>query len=78
MAHPIRAVQRHDLRFYVYRDDRDEYRWRLIARDDQQIAISAEGYVNRADCVYALNLVVGGSGIPIEFAPGLADVNEPF
>jgi uncharacterized protein len=78
MAHPIRAVQRHDLRFYVYRDDKSEYRWRLIARNDQQIAVSAEGYVNRADCVYALKLVVGGSVIPIEFAPGLADVNEPF
>jgi uncharacterized protein len=78
MTHPIRAVQRHDLRFYVYRDDKGEYGWGLLAGDDHQIANSAEGYVDRADCVYAANLVAGGSGIPIEFAPGIADVNEPF
>ncbi len=77
--HPIRTVQKQHLWFRVYRDRsaKQEYRWTLYAGNDLKIANSGEGYVNKRDCVHALNLVATrtGSGIPVRFDPGIAPVD---
>jgi uncharacterized protein len=58
--------------FYVYLDNRGEYRWRLVAGNGRTLADSGEGYRNKSDCINAINLIAGGvGGIPIRYAPGL-------
>lgn len=60
------------MHFYVYLDTRREYRWRLIAGNGRTLADSGEGYVRKADCLHAINLIAGGvGGIPIKYAPGV-------
>jgi uncharacterized protein YegP (UPF0339 family) len=43
--------------FYVYKDARGEYRWRLVARNNQIIAVSGEGYVAKPSCFAGITLV---------------------
>lgn len=43
--------------FAVYRDETDEWRWRLVHGNGQVIAESAEGYTDRSDAVEALERV---------------------
>ncbi|HEY7037120.1 MAG TPA: DUF1508 domain-containing protein [Thermomicrobiales bacterium] len=43
--------------FELYRDAKNEYRWRLRARNGRLIADSGEGYHNRADCEHGIDLV---------------------
>jgi uncharacterized protein len=57
------------LRFEVYRDKREEIRWRAIARNNRVIAESGEGYRNLADAEWALGLVKrGAQGAAITYA----------
>lgn len=52
--------------FVIYKDVRGEWRWQLFAANARQIADSAEGYRNKADCVHGARLVAGvssGAGI---------------
>lgn len=44
------------MRFQLYKDTAGEWRWRLKAGNNETIA-SGEGYVNRQDCVHAINLI---------------------
>jgi uncharacterized protein len=60
------------MHFYVYLDTRGEYRWRLIAGNGRTLADSGEGYVRKADCLHAINLIAGGvGGIPIKYQKGI-------
>ncbi len=45
--------------FELYRNARQEYRWRLRAPDGQILAIASEGYKNKADCEHAIGLLKG-------------------
>jgi uncharacterized protein YegP (UPF0339 family) len=36
-----------------------QWRWRLKAANHEPIANGGESYVNRADCLYAINLIKG-------------------
>jgi uncharacterized protein YegP (UPF0339 family) len=38
---------------YVYRDKRHDWRWKFCHLDGRVLAISGEGYCNRADCIDA-------------------------
>lgn len=38
----------------VYKDRSGEYRWRYIASNGNIMATSSEGYVNKGDCVDAV------------------------
>lgn len=51
--------------FHLYKDFAGLWRWRLRAANHHIIADSAESYINRADCVHAINLVKGSYGAPI-------------
>ena len=55
------------MHFYVYRDTRHEWRWRLVAGNYKTLADSGEGYVNRLDCVRILNVLAGNARIPIRY-----------
>ena len=43
--------------FEIYRDAKNEWRWRLKASNGEVIADSAEGYKNRKDCEHGISLV---------------------
>lgn len=51
--------------YYVYRDARYEWRWRLLAGNNRTIADSGEGYQNRVDCIAVINLVKGSASTPV-------------
>lgn len=43
-----------------------QYRWRLLAANNQNIANSGESYINKSDCLAAINLVKGSSNAPVK------------
>jgi hypothetical protein len=43
----------------VYRNKKNEWRWRLRAANNKVIASSGEGYINHKDMVKAMKLVAG-------------------
>jgi uncharacterized protein YegP (UPF0339 family) len=46
------------MKFEVYRDKVEKWRWRLIAANESDIlADSGEGYANLEDCYHAIKLV---------------------
>jgi uncharacterized protein YegP (UPF0339 family) len=44
-------------KFYIYRDAKGEYRWRLRAGNGRIIADSGEGYERKIDCERSIELV---------------------
>lgn len=46
-----------EFRFVVYQDDDQEWRWRFRASNNDIIADSGEGYVNKQDCLHGIDLV---------------------
>lgn len=45
--------------FHLYKDAAGQWRWRLVAGNNQIVATSGEGYVNKADAVHGIDLVKG-------------------
>ena len=43
--------------FEMYRDARDEWRWRLKAGNHEVIAVSSEGYASKQSCSHSIDLV---------------------
>lgn len=43
--------------FRYYRDKRNQWRWYLLSRNNRKIASSGEGYINKGDCLAAIELV---------------------
>lgn len=53
--------------YWYYKSTADnQWRWRLRAANNRIIAVSGEGYHNKADCLHAIALVKGSSGAPIK------------
>ncbi len=44
-------------KFKLYQDKAGEYRWRLLANNNETIADSAEGYKAKANCKHGIELV---------------------
>jgi uncharacterized protein YegP (UPF0339 family) len=44
-------------KFQVYKDSQGEFRWRLRADNNEIIATSSEGYVNKSDCEHGIELL---------------------
>jgi uncharacterized protein YegP (UPF0339 family) len=51
--------------FQVYKDDAGEWRWRLVAGNNEVIA-SGEGYRDKHDCLNAIELVKGSQDARVE------------
>ncbi len=54
--------------YYLYKDANYHYRWTLYSSNHRKIANSGEGYVNRVDCLSAINLVKGSYNTPVKEA----------
>ena len=53
------------MKFYVYKDTRGEWRWRLKAANGNIVADSGEGYSSKQACLNGIDLVNGTTNIPI-------------
>ena len=53
------------MRYQLYKDAQNYWRWRLLAANNRIIANSGEGYGNKVDCVAAINLVKGSASAPV-------------
>lgn len=51
--------------YHLYKDAAGYWRWRLVAANNRIIANSGEGYVNKADCIHAIDLVKGSASVPV-------------
>jgi uncharacterized protein YegP (UPF0339 family) len=57
----IKADAATRLRFETYVDTAKEHRWRLKATNGQIIATSGQGYVKKADCDHAIDVIKEGA-----------------
>ena len=46
------------MKFHVYRDARNEWRWHLKSANGNKIADSGEGYINIENCFDGIQLVM--------------------
>jgi uncharacterized protein YegP (UPF0339 family) len=53
------------MRYTLYRDARNQWRWRLQAGNNRTIADSGESYFNKSDCLAAINLVKSSASAPV-------------
>ena len=49
------------LRFYVYFDSRNQYRWRLLAKNRKVIADSGESYKEKRNCLKTIRLIANSA-----------------
>ncbi|HJZ94536.1 MAG TPA: DUF1508 domain-containing protein [Gemmataceae bacterium] len=58
---PAIAADEKGLTFELYKDAKEEFRWRLKAANGKVIAASSEGYKAKADCEHAIDLIKTGA-----------------
>jgi|SRR4051794_27794898 uncharacterized protein YegP (UPF0339 family) len=49
------------LTFEVYKDAKEEFRWRLKSRNGQIIGTSGAGYKDKSDCKHGIELIQKGA-----------------
>lgn len=54
------------MKFQIYKNDRDQFCWRLTNRNHKIIANSAQCYRSRDDCLEAIRLVKHSSSAQLE------------
>ncbi len=52
--------------YHVYKDAAGEWRWRLLAANNRNIANSGESYADKRDCLAAIELVKASSNAPVK------------
>lgn len=53
--------------YWVYKDRSGYWRWQLVHNSNGKIiSDSAEGYVNKSDCIHGLNLNASSGGCAIK------------
>jgi len=58
------------MKYSVYKDIQQLWRWRLVAANGKTIADSGESYHNKADCLAGINLVKSTANTPVYEPPG--------
>ena len=53
----VKAQASRTLKFEIYQDAKQEYRWRLKATNSQIIATSGEGYTAKSNCRHAIDVI---------------------
>lgn len=51
--------------YYVFKDRQGYWRWHLKAANSRIIADSGESYINKQDCLAAIQLVKGSGAAPV-------------
>jgi len=50
------------MRFELYEDKADEWRWRLVADNGNIVADSGEGYKNKVDALQSIGVIQKSAG----------------
>ena len=50
--------------YKIYQDSQGEWRWTYYGANGEEIAVSSEGYKDRADCRRSVEIMKGSSGHP--------------
>lgn len=53
------------MQFRIELDAASEYRWRLLADNGKSVAISADGYSSKQECLDAIRMVQMSFNIPV-------------
>lgn len=53
------------MKYVMYKDAAQQWRWYLLAGNNRKLANSGEGYQNEADCLAAINLVKASVAAPV-------------
>ncbi len=53
------------MQYVVYKDKAGEWRWTYYAANSRVIADSAEGYINKSDCLHGIDLVKASANAPV-------------
>ena len=53
------------MKYEMYKDAQNEWRWRLLASNGKIIADSGEGYFNKDDCRHGIDLVKSSTNVPV-------------
>lgn len=53
------------MRYEIYRDNQNKWRWRFVADNNKIIAVSSESYYNYDDCMTGMMLMTASSSAPI-------------
>ena len=59
--------------YWMYKDNRGEWRWTYHASNRLAIAVSSEGYVRRADCERSIEIMKGSFSSPVWMPTNLAN-----
>lgn len=56
---------RHYPSFWMYKDNRGEWRWTYEASNGKTISVSSEGYNRRADCERSIEIMKASANSPV-------------
>ncbi|MBP2563042.1 uncharacterized protein YegP (UPF0339 family) [Neorhizobium galegae] len=59
--------------YWMYKDNRNEWRWRYDASNAETIAVSSEGYVKRSDCQRGIDIMKASYNSPVWLPYDLLD-----
>jgi uncharacterized protein len=51
--------------YYIFKDEDNQWRWRLYAANNRIIASSEVSYHNKKACLHSISLVKGSTNTPI-------------
>jgi len=53
------------MKYVIYQDTSNQWRWRFIAANNRIIAVSSESYWNQQDCLASIALVKASAPAPV-------------
>lgn len=59
--------------YWMYKDNRGEWRWTYHASNGEEIAVSSEGYKRRADCQRGIDIMRESANSPVWMPADLVD-----
>lgn len=59
--------------YWMYKDNRGEWRWTYEASNGKTIAVSSESYVRRADCERSIEIMKSSSNSLVWFPSNLTN-----
>jgi len=51
--------------YWIYRDNRNEWRWSYDSSNGRTIAVSSESYVRKSDCERSIEIMKASSQSPV-------------
>jgi uncharacterized protein len=54
------------MKYQIYQDERQQWRWRYVASNGRTIAISSQAYANKNDCLKSIAIMKASGTSPVE------------